>query len=309
VNLVGHNELRKHLLTDELPAVVLIEGAAGIGKSLIAREVAYQIAKPAERIIVGETICTKQLNDQLHTHSRECQSMTSSVARHIVTRCQIKPRGQRAIVFDAGKATNDALNILLKLLEEPPDRTHFLLYASKPVLPTVASRAVRFNARPLQDQEVVHLLVERGVPVERAVRASRWATGRPGRAFEVEEALQYSGAVLQLMRAATENDRLLLSNVAKALRPVNDNEWTQARARQGEHRRAELTAQLLVTALSEARTSNCRLFTDKELEGLRRFDPRVLDRALRVLGTKGRSELKIKAAVEGLMHAKEVRRG
>jgi hypothetical protein len=183
------------------------------------------------------------------------------------------------------------------------------MFASKPVLSTVASRAVRFTAKPLDDQEVVQLLVDNGVPVERAVRASRWAAGRPGRAFEVEEALKYSGAVLQLMRAATENDRLLLSNVTRALRPANDLEWREARSRHGETRRAELTAQLLVTALSEARTSNSRLFTDKELDGLKSFDPRAVDRALRVLGTKSRSELKVKAAIEGLMHAKEVRHG
>lgn len=308
MGLIGHTKLRKQLDTGELPAVVLIEGAAGIGKSMVAREVADRVAKPAEQIIVGQTVCTRQLNDQNHTHSKECQSSTSSVARYIVKRCQIQARGGRAIVFDAGEASADSLNILLKLLEEPPVRTHFILYASKPVLPTVASRAVRFQAQPLEDQEVVQLLVDSGVPVERAVRASRWAVGRPGRAFEVEESLKYSGAVLQLLRAATENDRLLLSNVSRALRPQNDDEWREARSKHGETRRAELTTQLLVTALGEVRTSQYRLFTERELDGLKTFGGRVVDRALRVLGSKGRSELKVRAAIEGLMHAREKQR-
>lgn len=307
MTLLGHTQLREQL-SGELPAVLLIEGAAGIGKSLVVREVADRIAKPAERTIVGDTLCTKTFTHVAHkSHDETCAVMTAQVARQLVHNCQIQPRGLRAIVFDAGKATTDALNILLKILEEPPVRTHFLMYASRPVLATVSSRAVRFQAQPLEDQEVVQLLVNAGVPVERAMRASRWAVGRPGRAFEVEESLKYSGAVLQLLRAATENDRLLLSNVAKALRPQNDEEWKEARSRQGETRRAELTAQLLVTALGETRTSSYRLFTEKELDSLRSFEDRALDRALRVMGTKSRSEIKIRASIEGLMATRERR--
>lgn len=286
--------------------MVLVEGAAGIGKSLVMREAAERVAKPAERTIVGDNLCTKTFTHVAHkTHEDTCAVMTSQVARQLVHNCQIKPRGHRAIVFDAGKATTDALNILLKVLEEPPVRTHFLMYASRPVLPTVSSRAVRFQALPLEDQEVVRLLVEAGVPVERAVRASRWAVGRPGRAFEVEESLKYSGAVLQLLRAVSENDRLLFTNVTKSLRPLNEAEWGEARSRHGELRRAELTAQLLVTALSEVRTSQYRLFTEKELDALKPLDSRAVDRALRVLGTKSRAELKVRAAVDGLMHTQE----
>jgi hypothetical protein len=305
VTLIGHTELRKQL-SGELPAVVLIEGPAGIGKSLVAREVAARVAKPAEQVVVGNNLCTKAFTSASKhtTHDADCEVMTAQVARHIVARCQIATKG-RAVVFDAGKATPDSLNILLKLLEEPPPKTHFVLYASKPVLPTVASRATRFPAYPLDDQEVVQLLVNRGVPVERAVRAARWATGRPGRALEMEQSLKYSGAVLQLLRAAAEADRILLSNVCRALRPQSAEEWTEARHRAGETTRAELTSQLLVTALSEARSDQWRLFKSDELFGLSSLDGRVLDRALRVLGTASRSELKVRAAVEGLANSAE----
>jgi hypothetical protein len=305
VGLIGHEDVRRQL-EDELPPVVLLEGAAGIGKRLVAYEVAERIAKPTELLEVGMTLCTGLVNETKHDHPQpECEVLTAAVSRYLVSRCQIKPMGKRAVVFDAGKATSDALNILLKLLEEPPANTYFLMYASRPVLPTVVSRAARFQLQPLQDADVIQLLNEHHVPADRAARAARWASGRPGRALEVEEALKYSAAVLELLKAAAHSDRLSLSAATRALRPASDDEWSEARHRSGETRRAELTAQLLIVALGEARTSTWRMFQAQELQAIQQLGERVLDRALRALGTTARSELKVRAAVEGLSAAAE----
>lgn len=306
MTLIGHEFVRQQLAA-ELPPVVLLEGAAGIGKRLVAREAAKAVASPTELLEVGMSLCTGLVNETKHDHLQpECWVMTSSVARYLVTRCQIKPMGERAVVFDAGKATPDALNILLKLLEEPPKRTHFVLYASKPILPTVASRAFRYQLQPLNNDEVAKLLMdEHGVPKDRAIRAAHWATGRPGRALEVEECLKYSPQVLELLKAALDSDRPSMSAASRALRPANDEEWAEARHRFGETRRAELTADLLTIAVGEARTGYWRMFKELELRRVQELGSRVLDRALRALGTHARAELRVRTAVEGLSSAAE----
>jgi DNA polymerase-3 subunit delta' len=58
------------------------------------------------------------------------------------------------------EANPEAANALLKLLEEPPADTLFVLTAADPggVLPTIRSRTVRVRLSPLSDQEVEEFL-------------------------------------------------------------------------------------------------------------------------------------------------------
>jgi hypothetical protein len=63
-------------------------------------------------------------------------------ARTVARDAYIAPFGARkTFIINLDKAVSQALNALLKLLEEPPARTRFILLASIQPLPTVLSRA------------------------------------------------------------------------------------------------------------------------------------------------------------------------
>jgi DNA polymerase III subunit delta' len=88
------------------------------------------------------------------------------------------------IVTEADRMNEPAANKLLKTLEEPPARTHFLLLSEAPdeLLPTVRSRCQRIDFAALSDADVTAALVASGVEPGAAAAAARLASGRLDRA-------------------------------------------------------------------------------------------------------------------------------
>ncbi|HSW28280.1 MAG TPA: hypothetical protein VLH75_02190 [Longimicrobiales bacterium] len=74
------------------------------------------------------------------------------------------------------EASPEAANALLKLLEEPPSGTRFILTSSEPgrLLPTIRSRAVPLHLAPLPQDRVAAFLVS-GAGVDE--RTAAWAAG------------------------------------------------------------------------------------------------------------------------------------
>jgi DNA polymerase-3 subunit delta' len=67
----------------------------------------------------------------------------------------------------------------LKTLEEPGQKTHFILLTSQPdaLLPTILSRTLRVRFAPLPDDVVATLLAERGIEKTRATEVAALAAG------------------------------------------------------------------------------------------------------------------------------------
>ncbi len=101
--------------------------------------------------------------------------------------------GWRAIIVDAADDMNlNAQNALLKLLEEPPARTVFLLVCHAParLLPTIRSRCRALALRPLDETVLLPLLgrLLPGIVADETVTLARLAEGSPGRALDLAEA-------------------------------------------------------------------------------------------------------------------------
>ena len=91
----------------------------------------------------------------------------------VLSRSAYAPHEGRAKVFVVRRVEElsvSAANALLKTLEEPGAKTHFILLTSQPdaLLPTILSRAMRIRFAPLPDDVVQSILESRGVAKERA---------------------------------------------------------------------------------------------------------------------------------------------
>lgn len=114
------------------------------------------------------------------------------------------------ILVQAQQMTAEATNALLKILEEPPEKTYFLLTVTEPerLLPTVLSRCqqLRFNSLPAQ--EIAAQLAQR-TETDAAARelAARLANGSMRRAYELleEDVLSVKKQAVELMRAAIKS--------------------------------------------------------------------------------------------------------
>jgi len=90
------------------------------------------------------------------------------IRRVVLARVGFSPHEGRALVFivrDADELTVQAANALLKTLEEPPARTHFVLLTSRPhrLLDTIRSRTLPVRFGPLPQAVIERILSERGL--------------------------------------------------------------------------------------------------------------------------------------------------
>lgn len=82
-------------------------------------------------------------------------------------------------------------NKILKLLEEPPQQTVFIMVSEEPekLIETIRSRTQRFDLKPLKEEEIKEALIsQRGIDEETAHRIARTAHGSWLRALETLDA-------------------------------------------------------------------------------------------------------------------------
>jgi DNA polymerase-3 subunit delta' len=131
-------------------------------------------------VIIERGLYTAQ---QLGSRSNETREISIHQIRTLVlARSAFAPHEGRAKVFIVRRAeelSQSAANALLKTLEEPGPRTHFILLSSQPeaLLPTILSRTQRIRFAPLPDDVVTELLTAQGVEGARAKEITRLANG------------------------------------------------------------------------------------------------------------------------------------
>ena len=100
--------------------------------------------------------------------------------------------GWRVAIVDAADEMNsNAANALLKISEEPPEKSIIFLVAHSPgkLLPTIKSRCRALKLKTLADQSVEAVLVAKNpaMSAEELAATSLLAAGAPGRAIELVE--------------------------------------------------------------------------------------------------------------------------
>lgn len=164
--LVGHEDVLNDFLTawadrDNHPIhpVWMLTGPRGIGKSTLA----YQIAKKVYGNVGDFFIIDIQRNiDKDGKPKPDGKSISVYTVRAMIEKMQMSSMSGdwRVILIDSVDELNPAAsNALLKLLEEPPAKTLFLLIVHQlaNVLPTVRSRARVEKMRPLSISQLRRL--------------------------------------------------------------------------------------------------------------------------------------------------------
>lgn len=152
----------------------------------------------------------------LGRRSPETQDISVDQIRTLVlARAAFPPTEGRAKVFLVRRAEElsaSAANSLLKTLEEPGARTHFVLLSAvgDSLLPTIRSRVQRVRFGPLAESIVVDLLVDRGIERERSTDIARLAAGSMSAAlaFADPDATAKREELVQRAMAALEAQNL-----------------------------------------------------------------------------------------------------
>jgi len=198
------NQRAKQMLSNmlgmgRLPHTLLLEGPEGCGKRAFGKLIAAAILCEGEGPRpCGECAHCRKVMGDYHPDFIVCDPWQDSKVysaeriRQLRREAALAPNEGRARVYllaGAHLMSPQNQNIILKLIEEPPGSSYFLLTAPNRflLLPTVRSRSVTVALEPLS-QEACTRELQRRFPqasAENAAEAARFSGGCLGRAQDI----------------------------------------------------------------------------------------------------------------------------
>jgi len=234
--------LRRAIANGRVHHAYLFEGVDGVGKELAAFGLAQAlecerrndgeseacgVCSACERVVPKNGLCRhpdvvvleRGLYEpaQIGRRTPETQDISIDQVRTLVlARAAFPPHEGRAKVFIIRRAEElsiSAANALLKTLEEPNARTHFILLTTQPdsLLPTIRSRTLRLRFASLSDAAIAEILAAQGETGD-ASRIIALAEGSAARAISLlnpEERAEREAFVAKATRAIASPDALL----------------------------------------------------------------------------------------------------
>lgn len=202
--------LKGFLSSGNIPSALLLLGPDGIGKTLAAREFAKTLIcrQPRQAEACGSCAECRAVAQNLHPdvklvnaayqaslreeESAKQKTLRVETIRRLRQDMELQPlvgHWKVAIIDSAHTLEIEAANALLKILEEPPPQTLWILTACrKERLPkTVVSRCFSVPFVPLPPEIVRELLRGKNIDESKAASLARLAEGSIGQALELEQ--------------------------------------------------------------------------------------------------------------------------
>jgi DNA polymerase-3 subunit delta' len=193
----------------------LFTGPAGSGRSVAARAFAAALQCPDGGCGDCHECRTALSGSHADVEVVTPSGLSYSVAetRRLVARSALLPasgRWQVTVVEDADRFTEQALNALLKALEEPPSRGVWLLCApsAEDLLPTIRSRCRLVTLRIPPYDAVATYLESEGVDRAMAAFAARAAQGHIGRARRLATDMEAARRRREVLQLPTQVSRI-----------------------------------------------------------------------------------------------------
>lgn len=253
----GEGAFLEGLRSGRLHHAWLIGGAQGIGKATLAYRVARAVldARTAnDRSLVSLDVPTgsptaRQVAALSHPNlavlrrspPTDKKAASTTIPVDAVRRAlnmfgsTAADGGYRVCIVDCAEdLTISSANALLKVIEEPPPRSLFLIVSHAPqrVLPTIRSRCRRLLLRPLEDPDIRAAIVSLGSPWSDITRdvvdqALRYGEGSVRRTLELLDAekVAFIDLVTKLLDGLprTDTKQVLALGEALARRDADDN--------------------------------------------------------------------------------------
>lgn len=181
--LYGNETVRRSLERmasgQRLAQCILLYGDKGLGKKTLAQWFAQRLLCTQPHAPCGNCKNCRTIAHNVHPdvvwveHSGKLEGFSVDTVRSVCTHALIAPNsGNRKIYIfaDCDKMDARAQNMLLKMIEEPPDFVYFIFTASarQALLPTILSRLIPFPLAPCTEAQTMQALTERGFSPEDA---------------------------------------------------------------------------------------------------------------------------------------------
>lgn len=237
--IIGHKDVVEHLQNamkmDKVSHAYIFNGESGSGKKTLARLFAQALQCQGD----GEKPCgccqsclQVQSGNQPDiievTHEKPNSIGVDDVREQIVEDVSVRPYSSPYkiyIISDAEKMTAQAQNALLKTIEEPPEYVVVLILTSNAsaLLPTILSRCVMLNMKPVPNSQVREYLMEHvQVPDYQADICVAFAQGNIGKAVQLASSERFSEIKSSAIHLVTHVKEMDMSEITAAVKAVTE---------------------------------------------------------------------------------------
>ncbi len=238
-DIIGQEQIKEHLRgalsSGKISHAYIINGERSSGKEFIARIFAMALqCEKGEVEPCGECHSCKQAlsNNQPDiiyvSHEKPNTIGVEDIRKQINGDIGIKPYSSRYKVYimnEGEKMTAEAQNALLKTLEEPPEYAVILILTTQleALLPTILSRCIVLNMKPVPDALVKkYLMEELRVPDYKANICVAFARGNIGKAKLLAASEEFEKVRDEAITLAKYINDMEISEIVKAIKKISE---------------------------------------------------------------------------------------
>ena len=238
-DIIGQQQIKEHLQnalsTGKVSHAYIINGEKSSGKEFIAKVFAMTLqcekgaAEPCQECHYCHQALSGNHPDIIFvTHEKPNSVSVDDIRTQINGDVSIKPYSRPYkvyIVNEAEKMTVQAQNAILKTLEEPPEYVVILLLTTNvnSMLPTILSRCVVLNMKPVADELVRGFLMRQMmVPDYKAEICVAFARGNIGKAKALASSEDFENVKSEALSLLKYINEMELSEIIAAIKKINE---------------------------------------------------------------------------------------
>lgn len=235
--IVGHESIIKHLQNSiqlgKVSHAYIFHGEEGMGKKTLATAFAKTL-QCEEHGILSCNRCKSCMQSESNnqpdiiwvTHEKASIGV-DDIRLQVNGDIWVKPYESTYkiyIIDSADKLTEAAQNALLKTLEEPPEYAVILLLVSNSnlILPTILSRSVLLNLKPIDKQAIKEfLMIQQHIPDYMAEMAADFSGGNVGKAIKYASSEEFGRMKEDVLHILKYIDDMELYEVIAGLKTIS----------------------------------------------------------------------------------------
>ena len=238
-DIIGQEQIKEHLqnalASHKISHAYIINGEKSSGKEYIAKVFAMALqcekggAEPCQECHSCKQVLSKNQPDIIRlTHEKPNTISVDDIRKQVNGDVAIKPYSSPYkiyIINEAEKMNAQAQNALLKTLEEPPEYAVILLLTANlnALLPTIISRCVVLNMKPVPDEKVRRFLMEQmQVPDYKADVCVAFARGNVGKAKALASSEEFENVKNEALSLVKYIKDMELHEIMAAIKKISE---------------------------------------------------------------------------------------
>lgn len=238
-DIIGQEQIKEHLQnalsTGKISHAYIINGEKSSGKEFIAKIFAMALqcekgeVEPCNECRSCKQTLSKNQPDIIYvSHEKPNTISVDDIRAQVNNDVAIKPYSSKYKVYiinEAEKMTPQAQNAILKTLEEPPAYAVILLLVSNmnSLLPTILSRCVTLNMKPVRDELIRKFLMEElQVPDYKANVCVGFARGNVGKAKLLASSEEFENIKAEALSLLKYIQDMEMQEIVAAIKKINE---------------------------------------------------------------------------------------